>query len=44
MSKGTKEKVALILAMSRNAKLYILDEPDKLYQIFLDLIINFFTQ
>lgn len=27
MSKGTKEKVALILAMSRNAKLYILDEP-----------------
>lgn len=27
MSKGTKEKVALILVMSRNAKLYILDEP-----------------
>lgn len=27
MSKGTKEKVALILVMSRNTKLYILDEP-----------------
>ena len=27
MSKGTKEKVALILVMSRNVKLYILDEP-----------------
>ena len=27
MSKGTKEKVQLILVMSRNAKLYILDEP-----------------
>lgn len=27
MSKGTKEKVQLILAMSRNADLYILDEP-----------------
>ncbi|EQK43122.1 ABC transporter family protein [[Clostridium] bifermentans ATCC 638] len=27
MSKGTKEKVGLILVMSRNAKLYILDEP-----------------
>lgn len=27
MSKGNKEKVALILVMSRNAKLYILDEP-----------------
>ena len=27
LSKGTKEKVALILAMSRNAKLYLLDEP-----------------
>lgn len=27
LSKGTKEKVRLILAMSRNAKIYILDEP-----------------
>jgi ABC-2 type transport system ATP-binding protein len=27
MSKGTKEKVQLILVMSRNAELYILDEP-----------------
>lgn len=27
MSKGTKEKVELILTMSRNAKLYLLDEP-----------------
>ena len=27
MSKGTKEKVQLILAMSRAAKLYLLDEP-----------------
>ncbi len=27
MSKGTKEKVQLVLAMSRQAKLYLLDEP-----------------
>lgn len=27
MSKGTKEKLQLILVMSRNAKLYLLDEP-----------------
>ena len=27
LSKGTKEKVALILTMSRRAKLYLLDEP-----------------
>ncbi len=27
LSKGTKEKVQLILVMSRNARLYILDEP-----------------
>lgn len=27
LSKGTKEKVAIILTMSRKAKLYILDEP-----------------
>ena len=26
-SKGTKEKVQLILVMSRNADLYVLDEP-----------------
>ena len=28
MSKGTKEKVQLILVMSRKAKLYLLDEPE----------------
>ena len=27
LSKGTKEKVCLILVMSRNAKFYVLDEP-----------------
>ncbi len=27
LSKGNKEKVSLILVMSRNAKLYVLDEP-----------------
>ena len=27
LSKGMKEKIQLILVMSRNAKLYILDEP-----------------
>ena len=27
MSKGTREKVQLILVMSRNAELYLLDEP-----------------
>ena len=27
LSKGSKEKVQLILAMSRAAKLYLLDEP-----------------
>ncbi|MEG0853926.1 MAG: ABC transporter ATP-binding protein, partial [Angelakisella sp.] len=27
LSKGTKEKVQLILVMSRNAQLYLLDEP-----------------
>lgn len=27
MSKGTQEKVQLVLAMSRRAKLYLLDEP-----------------
>ncbi len=27
MSKGTKEKIQLILVMSRNAKIYFLDEP-----------------
>ena len=27
LSKGTKEKVQLIFVMSRNADLYILDEP-----------------
>ena len=27
LSKGTKEKVQLIMVMSRNARLYLLDEP-----------------
>ena len=27
MSKGTKEKVQLVLVMSRDAELYVLDEP-----------------
>ena len=27
LSKGTKEKVQLVLVMSRRAKLYLLDEP-----------------
>lgn len=27
MSKGTREKVQLIMVMSRSAKLYLLDEP-----------------
>ncbi len=27
MSKGTKEKIQLILVMSRDAKIYFLDEP-----------------
>ena len=27
LSKGNKEKVCLILVMSRNARLYVLDEP-----------------
>ena len=27
LSKGNKEKVSLILVMSRNARLYVLDEP-----------------
>lgn len=27
MSKGTKEKVQLVLVMSRRARLYLLDEP-----------------
>jgi ABC-2 type transport system ATP-binding protein len=27
LSKGTKEKLSLILTLSRNAKVYILDEP-----------------
>ena len=27
LSKGNREKVQLILAMSRNARLYLLDEP-----------------
>ncbi len=45
MSKGMKEKLLLILVMSRNAKLYILDEPlggvDPAARSFiLDIIMN----
>lgn len=31
MSKGMQEKLQLILVMSRDAELYILDEPKRLY-------------
>ena len=49
LSKGTKERLQLALALSRNARLYILDEPitgvdpivrDKI----LDAIVNFFNE
>lgn len=45
MSKGTKEKVQLILVMSRAAKLYLLDEPiagvdPAARDLILDTIIN----
>ena len=31
LSKGNKEKVQLVLAMSRNARLYLLDEPSAVW-------------
>ena len=45
LSKGTKEKVQLILIMSRNAELYILDEPiagvdPAAREVILDVILN----
>lgn len=45
LSKGTKEKVQLILVMSRKAKLYILDEPiagvdPAARDLILNLIVN----
>lgn len=45
LSKGTKEKVQLVLVMSRNARLYILDEPiagvdPAARDLILDLIVN----
>lgn len=49
LSKGTKEKVQLVLVMSRNADLYILDEPiggvDPVARDFiLDLILKNFKE
>lgn len=49
LSKGTKEKVQLILVMSRNAKLYILDEPiggvdPAARDYILDTIINNYNE
>lgn len=49
MSKGTKEKVQLILVMSREAKLYLLDEPiggvdPASRDYILDTIINNYSE
>lgn len=49
LSKGTKEKVQLILAMSRNAKIYFLDEPiggvdPAARDYILDTIINNYNE
>ncbi len=49
LSKGTKEKVQLILAMSRNAKIYFLDEPiggvdPAARDYILDTIINNYSE
>jgi len=49
LSKGTKEKVQLILAMSRNAKIYFLDEPiggvdPASRDYILDTIINNYSE
>lgn len=41
MSKGTREKVQLIMVMSRNARLYLLDEPiGGVYPATRDYILN----
>ena len=49
MSKGMKEKVQLVLVMSRNAKIYILDEPlggvdPATRDYILDTILNNFKE
>lgn len=49
LSKGTKEKVQLILVMSRRAKIYILDEPiagvdPAARDYILDIIMNNFNE
>ncbi|MFQ7062859.1 MAG: AAA family ATPase, partial [[Clostridium] leptum] len=49
MSKGTKEKVQLILVMSRQAQLYLLDEPiggvdPAARDYILDTIISNYTE
>lgn len=49
LSKGTKEKVQLILAMSRNARIYFLDEPiggvdPAARDYILDTIINNYSE
>ena len=49
LSKGTKEKVQLILAMSRNARVYFLDEPiggvdPAARDYILDTIINNYSE
>ena len=49
MSKGMQEKVQLILVMSRNAKLYMLDEPlsgidPAARDVMLDLILNNYAE
>lgn len=49
MSKGMKEKFQLVLVMSRNAKLYILDEPiggvdPAARELILDIILNNYSE
>lgn len=49
MSKGMQEKVQLILVMSRNAKIYLLDEPlggldPASRKAMLDIILNNYTE
>ena len=49
LSKGNKEKVQLILAMSRNARLYLLDEPiggvdPAARDLILDTILNNYNE
>ena len=49
LSKGTKEKVQLILVMSRDAQLYILDDPiggvdPAARELILDIILNNYAE